>query len=57
LTAAIRDATLLSLRAAAITAGIATLFRVPLACLLARRSFLCRCLVEAVVDLPLVVPQ
>jgi molybdate/tungstate transport system permease protein len=56
-TAAIRDATLLSLQAAAITAGIATLFGVPLAYLLARRSFRGRGVVQAVVDLPLVVPH
>jgi molybdate/tungstate transport system permease protein len=56
-TAAIRDATLLSLQAAAITAGIATLLGVPLAYLLARRSFRGRGVVQAVVDLPLVVPH
>ena len=37
--AAVRDAILLSLQAAAITAGIATLFGVPLAYILARGSF------------------
>jgi molybdate/tungstate transport system permease protein len=56
-TAAIRDATLLSLQAAAITAGIATFFGVPLAYLLARGTFRGRGLVQAVVDLPLVVPH
>jgi molybdate/tungstate transport system permease protein len=56
-TAAIRDATLLSLRAAAITAAIATVLGVPLAWLLARRTFRGRGLVQAVVDLPLVVPH
>jgi molybdate/tungstate transport system permease protein len=56
-TAAVRDATLLSLQAAAITAGIATLLGVPLAYLLARRSFPGRGLIQAVVDLPLVVPH
>ncbi len=56
-TAAIRDATLLSLQAAAITAGIATLLGVPLAYLLARGTFRGRGLVQAVVDLPLVVPH
>jgi molybdate/tungstate transport system permease protein len=56
-TAAIRDATLLSLQAAAITAGIATVFGVPLAYLLARGSFRGRGVIQAVVDLPLVVPH
>jgi molybdate/tungstate transport system permease protein len=56
-TAAIRDATLLSLQAAAITAAIATVFGVPLAYLLARGTFRGRGLVQAVVDLPLVVPH
>jgi molybdate/tungstate transport system permease protein len=54
---AVRDATLLSLQAAAITAGIATVTGVPLAYLLARRAFRGRGLVQAVVDLPLVVPH
>jgi len=56
-TADVRDATLLSLQAAAITAGIATLLGVPLAYLLARGTFRGRGLVQAVVDLPLVVPH
>ncbi|HEV8222714.1 MAG TPA: ABC transporter permease [Streptosporangiaceae bacterium] len=56
-TPAIRDATLLSLQAAAITAAIATVLGVPLAWLLARGSFRGRGLVQAVVDLPLVVPH
>ena len=56
-TAAIRDATLLSLQAAAITAAIATVFGVPLAWLLARGTFPGRGLIQAVVDLPLVVPH
>jgi len=56
-TAAIRDATLLSLQAAAITAAIATLTGVPLAWLLARRTFRGRGLLQALVDLPLVVPH
>ena len=56
-TAAIRDATLLSLQAAAITAGIATLLAVPLAYLLARGTFRGRGLVQAMVDLPLAVPH
>jgi molybdate/tungstate transport system permease protein len=56
-TAEVRDATLLSLQAAAITAGIATLLGVPLAYLLARGTFRGRSLVQAVVDLPLVVPH
>ncbi|MBO0830893.1 MAG: ABC transporter permease [Actinobacteria bacterium] len=55
--AQIRDATLLSLQAAAITAGIATLFGVPLAYLLARRAFRGRGVVQALVDLPLAVPH
>ena len=55
--AAIRDAILLSLQAAAITAGIATLFGVPLAYILARGSFRGRGVIQAVVDLPLVVPH
>jgi molybdate/tungstate transport system permease protein len=55
--AQIRDATLLSLQAAAITAGIATLFGVPLAFLLARRTFRGRAVIQALVDLPLAVPH
>jgi molybdate/tungstate transport system permease protein len=54
---AIRDATLLSLQAAAITAAVATVFGVPLAYLLARGTFRGRGLIQAVVDLPLVVPH
>jgi molybdate/tungstate transport system permease protein len=53
----VRDATLLSIQAAAITAVIATLLGVPLAWLLARRRFPGRGVVQAVVDLPLVVPH
>ena len=56
-TTAIRDAILLSLQAAAITAAIATVFGVPLAYVLARGSFRGRGLVQALVDLPLVVPH
>jgi molybdate/tungstate transport system permease protein len=56
-TAEVRDATLLSLQAAAITAGIATVFGVPLAYLLARGDFRGRGVLQAVVDLPLVVPH
>jgi molybdate/tungstate transport system permease protein len=56
-TAAVRDATLLSLQAAAITAAIATVFGVPLAYLLARGSFRGRGLIQALVDLPLAVPH
>src|SRR6185437_13888791 len=56
-TAGVRDATLLSLQAAAITAAIATLLGVPLAYLLARGTFRGRGLLQAVVDLPLVVPH
>jgi molybdate/tungstate transport system permease protein len=55
--AQVRDATLLSLQAAAITAGIATLFGVPLAYLLARGNFRGRGAIQALVDLPLVVPH
>jgi molybdate/tungstate transport system permease protein len=55
--AAVRDAILLSLQAAAITAGIATVFGVPLAYLLARGSFRGRGVIQSVVDLPLVVPH
>jgi molybdate/tungstate transport system permease protein len=55
--AQIRDATLLSLQAAAITAGIATLVGVPLAYLLARRAFRGRGTIQALVDLPLAVPH
>jgi molybdate/tungstate transport system permease protein len=56
-TAAVRDSVLLSLQAAAITAGIATVFGVPLAYLLARGTFRGRGVVQALVDLPLVVPH
>jgi molybdate/tungstate transport system permease protein len=56
-TAAVRDATLLSLQAAAITAGIATLAGVPLAHILARGSFRGRNVLQALVDLPLAVPH
>jgi molybdate/tungstate transport system permease protein len=56
-TAAIRDATLLSLQAAAITAGIATLLGVPLAYILARGRFRGRGVIQSIVDLPLVVPH
>jgi molybdate/tungstate transport system permease protein len=55
--AQIRDATLLSLQDAAITAGIATLFGVPLAYVLARHRFRGRGAIQALVDLPLVVPH
>jgi molybdate/tungstate transport system permease protein len=53
----VRDATLLSLQDAAITAAVATVLGVPLAYLLARRSFRGKGLVQAVVDLPLAVPH
>jgi molybdate/tungstate transport system permease protein len=56
-TAEIRDAILLSLQDAAITAAIATVFGVPLAYVLARRRFRGRNLVQAIVDLPLAVPH
>ena len=55
--AAVRDAILLSLQAAAITAGIATVFGVPLAYILARGRFRGRGVIQSVVDLPLVVPH
>jgi molybdate/tungstate transport system permease protein len=54
---AIRDATLLSLQAAAITAAVATVLGVPLAYLLARGTFRGRGVIQALVDLPLVVPH
>ena len=53
----IRNAILLSLRDAAITAVIATVFGVPLAYLLARRHGVVPRLVQAIVDLPLAVPH
>ena len=56
-TAAIRDAILLSLQDAAITAVVATVVGVPLAYVLARRRFHGRNLLQAVVDLPLAVPH
>jgi len=55
--AQVRDATLLSLQDAAITAGVATLFGVPLAYVLARHRFRGRGVIQALVDLPLVVPH
>jgi molybdate/tungstate transport system permease protein len=56
-TAAVRDAILLSLQAAAITAAIATLLGVPLAYILARGRFWGRGVIQSLVDLPLVVPH
>lgn len=56
-TPAIRDAILLSLQAAAITAAIATVIGVPMAYLLARGTFRGRGLIQALVDLPLAVPH
>lgn len=53
----VRDAILLSLQDAAITAVIATVFGVPLAYLLARRRVPLQSLVQAIVDLPLAVPH
>lgn len=53
----IRGALLLSVEAAAITAVLATVLGVPLAFLLARREFPGRGAVQAVVDLPLVIPH
>jgi molybdate/tungstate transport system permease protein len=55
--AQIRDATLLSLQDAVITAGIAVLFGVPLAYVLARHNFRGRGAIQALVDLPLAVPH
>jgi molybdate/tungstate transport system permease protein len=52
-----RDALMLSVQDAAITAVLATLLAVPLAYLLARHRFPGRALVQAVVDLPLAVPH
>lgn len=56
-TAAVRDAILLSLQDAAITAAVATILGVPLAYVLARRRFRGRNLLLAIVDLPLAVPH
>ncbi|MEV0073272.1 ABC transporter permease [Amycolatopsis sp. NPDC050768] len=53
----IRDALLLSVQDAAITAVIATVLGVPLAYLLAKRRFPGHALVQAIVDLPLAVPH
>jgi len=55
--AQVRDAILLSLQDAAITAGIATLLGVPLAYLLAQGRMPAQGVVQAVVDLPLAVPH
>ncbi len=55
--AAIRDAILLSLQDAAITAGVATLLGVPLAYVLVRMPFRGRNVAQAIVDLPLAVPH
>jgi molybdate/tungstate transport system permease protein len=54
---AIRDALLLSVQDAAITALIATVLAVPLAYLLARKRFPGHAAVQAVVDLPLAIPH
>lgn len=53
----IRDALLLSLRDAGITAVVGTLLAVPLAYLLARERLPGRALIQAVVDLPLAIPH
>jgi molybdate/tungstate transport system permease protein len=53
----VRDAILLSLRDAAITAGIATLLGVPLAYLIAQGRMPAQGVVQAIVDLPLAVPH
>ncbi|MGH2916296.1 MAG: ABC transporter permease [Solirubrobacteraceae bacterium] len=55
--AEIRDAIVLSLKDAAITAVIATVLGTPLAYLLARRRLPLGRLVQAIVDLPLAVPH
>ena len=55
--AEVRDAILLSLQDAAITAAIAAVLGVPLAYLLAQRRIPAAGLVQAVVDLPLAVPH
>jgi molybdate/tungstate transport system permease protein len=55
--AQVRAAIELSLKDAAITAVIATVFGVPLAYLLAQRQFRGKSLVQAIVDLPLAVPH
>jgi molybdate/tungstate transport system permease protein len=55
--AEVRDAVLLSLQDAAITAAIATVLGVPLAYLLAQRRIPAPGLVQAIVDLPLAVPH
>jgi molybdate/tungstate transport system permease protein len=52
-----RDALMLSVQDATITAVLATLLAVPLAYLLTRHRFPGRALVQAVVDLPLAVPH
>jgi len=55
--AAIRDAILLSLQDAAITAAVATLLGVPLAYVLVKKPFRGRSVVQAIIDLPLAVPH
>lgn len=55
--AAVRDAIVLSLKDAGITAVVAAVFGVPLAYVLARHAFPGHGLVEAIVDLPLAVPH
>ncbi|HEX5496776.1 MAG TPA: ABC transporter permease [Mycobacteriales bacterium] len=54
---AVRDALLVSVMDAAITAVIGTVFAVPLAYLLARHRFPGRALVQSVIDLPLAIPH
>ncbi len=53
----VRNAIILSLQDAAITAVLAAILGVPLAYLLARHAFPGRSLVQAIVDLPLAVPH
>ncbi len=53
----VRDAIMLSILSAAITALIGAIFAIPVAYLLARKSFFGKSIVEAAIDLPLVVPH
>jgi molybdate/tungstate transport system permease protein len=53
----VRDALVVTLEAALIATGLATIGGVPLAYVLARRSFTGKRLVEAIIDLPIVFPH
>ena len=53
----VRDALVVTLEAALIATGLAAIGGVPLAYLLARRSFAGKRLVEAIIDLPIVFPH